>query len=60
MLPMRSMMRRTETPASPKPPQAIVHSHRNVFGYKQDEFGRPAILSRESITAYAHPSREIT
>jgi hypothetical protein len=43
--------------ASPKPPQAIVHRWHDVFGFKQDEFGRPAILSRQVITEYAQPSR---
>jgi hypothetical protein len=43
--------------ASPKPPQAIVHRWNDVFSFKQDEFGRPAILSREDIAEYVKPSR---
>lgn len=43
--------------ASPKPPQAIVHRWHDDFGFKKDEFGRPAILSREVIAEYTQPFR---
>jgi hypothetical protein len=43
--------------ASPKPPNLILHCSSGVFGGKRDAFGRPAVLTRTVIEAYAQPSR---
>jgi hypothetical protein len=43
--------------AKPKPPESILHRAGDVFGYMRDEFGRPAVLTRDAIEAYAAPWR---